>query len=63
MARLREEVQFYQLEGLMQQLQPYYNAKYPPKNGINGLTGSTMALNSLSTSNPIFESGKTFLKL
>lgn len=46
MARLREEVIFYQLEGLMQQLLPFYNQKYPPKNfngsTNNGLTGSKL---------------------
>ncbi len=31
MARLREEVLFYQLNGLMEQLAPYYNLRYPSK--------------------------------
>lgn len=31
LARLREEVQFYQLDELMQQIIPYYNLKYPQR--------------------------------
>ena len=52
-ARLREEVVFYQLEGLSQLLTPYYNLKYPTKAlAING--GSVVP-------NAIGESGKPFL--
>uniref|UniRef100_A0A1I8BMB7 BTB_2 domain-containing protein n=1 Tax=Meloidogyne hapla TaxID=6305 RepID=A0A1I8BMB7_MELHA len=42
LARLREEVQFYQLEELMQQLIPYYNLKYPTR------TSSTIINNTNS---------------
>lgn len=63
MARLREEVTFYQLEGLMHQLMPYYNLKYPPKNlsgSNNNGCGSNLALNSSGSPvnlNPLCETG------
>ncbi|KAI1728303.1 BTB/POZ domain-containing protein [Ditylenchus destructor] len=66
MARLREEVLFYQLEGLMQQLMPFYNLKYPPKNpsphnGCNsagsgtGVGGNGNA--AAASTNPLCETG------
>lgn len=51
-ARLREEVIFYQLEGLSQLLTPYYNLKYPTK---------ALVING-GVNNAIGESGKLFFQ-
>lgn len=41
-ARLKEEALFYRAQGLLQQLQPYYQLRYPLKNGaaLNGASQS-----------------------
>uniref|UniRef100_A0A914H2L2 BTB domain-containing protein n=1 Tax=Globodera rostochiensis TaxID=31243 RepID=A0A914H2L2_GLORO len=61
LARLREEVQFYQLDELMQQLIPFYNLKYPPKtptgqnNGSVTLTAAVAA--AVAKTNALYETG------
>jgi hypothetical protein len=72
LARLREEVDFFRLESLMQQLMPYYNLKYPVKatsssssmfqaSASNGnkqqQQTSPPALQSLTVINPVYETG------
>lgn len=46
-ARLKEEALFYQTGGLVQQLAPYYNLKYPIKNGHTAVFGNGMAGNGV----------------
>lgn len=65
LARLREEVQFYQLEELMQQLIPYYNLKYPTRTSstIINNTNSGNAANAaaaavaVARTNALYETG------
>ncbi|KAL3078938.1 hypothetical protein niasHS_014720 [Heterodera schachtii] len=61
LARLREEVQFYQIDELMQQLIPFYNLKFPPKtptgqnNGSVALTAAVAA--AVAKTNALYETG------
>ncbi|KAI6193538.1 hypothetical protein M3Y96_01028800 [Aphelenchoides besseyi] len=48
-ARLREETSFYQLVGMNQQLLPYFNIRYPTKNGIGNYTNGTGIISALET--------------
>uniref|UniRef100_A0A915N924 Potassium channel tetramerisation-type BTB domain-containing protein n=1 Tax=Meloidogyne javanica TaxID=6303 RepID=A0A915N924_MELJA len=60
LARLKEEVQFYQLEELMQQLIPYYNLKYPTRTSstnINNATNSAAAAVAVARTNALYETG------
>ncbi|KAF7623358.1 BTB_2 domain-containing protein [Meloidogyne graminicola] len=64
LARLKEEVQFYQLEELMQQLLPYYNLKYPTRtssinilNNNNITTNSNAAAVAVARTNALYETG------
>lgn len=56
MARLREEVLFYQLDGLMNQLATYFNLKYPTKNLIHKNTEIMLDVNNGNNGCPIVDS-------
>ncbi|TMS32208.1 hypothetical protein L596_000082 [Steinernema carpocapsae] len=58
-ARLREEIVFYQLNGMLRLIAPYYNIRYPNKALLTNGTGSSAASSTTATTttNPVTESG------